>query len=1012
MQVLIPEHSLLQGISQQPKHLRKQGQVHDMLNMQPDVVRGLRRRNGTELVKCNTDWLSFHVVKPITMAGLELILAHNTVAGSLTLYSLRGAAVATSSLLDQQYLQGAPEDFDYTVYNESLIVLNRKQVIARRPLLSNQMHYLKLEREFMFRPIFGQRSLGRDAITRPTSFFFAKSSDTHLSWSATLVKDYVLCEEVGDEIRVAIKQCVYNITVQNGSGTETAETLIASSYRMRLGSLVIQKDDHDVFKEQDVYALYRQQRIVWEYISTLSHAMYQKPFVLELSNPLSPDKPIRHVLVSDWSDTVRGHDATMPINGERQLNSEERIRLTRGTIISAQGLVIALYESFRNMHGARLGVGAEQAQAQGQPQAGQGQSGQGQPAQPTPTPKPADDPEVSPNGRFAWVYFRRKFEESVKKKQAEQTQAAIKDQELADKQTLERLQQQFNNSPAIGTMNRLLEQTKTADIYTALYAQVVGNVFQVGANDSGADWFVVPSLYTNLSSNFGVASGSAYRPSLQAIEDLPIKLVAGLTVGIGNVNPEYYEYRQSTHTWEESTPYPQILSNMPLVLEFQLDPADYQEFQSNPTTTLGTSLSSPADPSARVFSTTELKRKDGYTMQAVGDTKSNPDPSFVDNVLNGVGVYQGRLVLLSSDGVFLSQTNAPRQFYRESVKDVQDTDPISLYNPSAAGIWRYAVEFNQDLYVFSRTVQGIIRGRQGLTNKNAALLFNSSSPCFEVQPIVQGTTLLYSAADNYLDISQMLVGAVADTASTPLSITQHVPNLGDVAAMYSQNSAGILVCIQKDSPDVLMQFSIKDGTQYLQNAWGKWNFMPSTHEAWKLIVLFPVFLSDCIYWYCKNDVYEVIILKQAYPAEETLPVDCLTDAKEPNLELAELDRIDAPKVYGRIFDSYVTLHSPTVRAGDDLLMQAEANARWVQAIVNTDSASEFTYEVQGVRHNAKYRVSSQQYMHQTYRTSRTVPLLIQGTPETTVKLQAMHAQYMTILGVANTVRTKQTIRQL
>lgn len=992
MQVLIPEHSLLQGISQQPKHLRKQGQVHDMLNMQPDVVRGLRRRNGTELVKCNTDWLSFHVVKPITMAGLELILAHNTVAGSLTLYSLRGVAIATSSLLDQQYLQGAPEDFDYTVYNEALIVLNRKQVIARRPLLSTQMHYLKLEREFMFRPIFGERSLGRDAITRPTSFFFAKSSDTHLSWSATLVKDYVLCEEVGDEIRVAIKQCVYNITVQNGSGTETAETLIASSYRMRLGSLVISKDDHDVFKEQDVYALYRQQRVVWEYIRTLSNAMYQQPFVLELHNPLEPEKLIRHVLVSDWSETVKGHDADMPINGERQLNSEERIRLTRGTIISAQGLVIALYESFRNMHERRLGVSVED------------------PSKPAP-PTPAPDSNVNHWGRNLSPFTRTLFRKQLMDKERENTQNAIKDQERANQQTLEKLQQQIQNSPAVSAMERLVEQTKTADIYTALYAQVVGNVFQVGANDSGADWFVVPSLYTNLSSNFGVASGSAYRPSLQAVEDLPIKLVAGITVGIGNINPEYYEYRQSTHTWEESTPYPQILSNMPLVLEFQLDPADYQEFQSNPTTTLGTSLSSPADPNARAFSTTELKRKDGYTIQAVGDTKSNPDPSFVDNVLNGVGVYQGRLVLLSSDGVFLSQTNAPRQFYRESVKDVQDTDPIGLYNPSAAGIWRYAVEFNQDLYVFSRTVQGIIRGRQGLTNKNAALLFNSSSPCFEVQPIVQGTTLLYSAADNYLDISQMLVGAVADTASTPLSITQHVPNLGDVAAMYSQNSAGILVCIQKDSPEVLMQFSIKDGTQYLQNAWGKWSFMQKD-SVWKLKVLFPVFLSDCIYWYCSNDVHEVVILKQAYPAEETLPVDCLTDTKEPNLELEELDRIAAPKAYGRIFDSYVTLHSPTVRAGDDLLMQAEANARWVQAIVNTDSASEFTYEVQGVRHNAKYRVSSQQYMYQTYRTSRTVPLLIQGTPETTVKLSADYAQYMTILGVAHTVRTKQTIRQL
>lgn len=1009
MQVLIPEHSLLQGISQQPKHLRKQGQVHDMLNMQPDVVRGLRRRNGTELVSTRVGWHSFDVVKPITMAGLELILAHNTQYGLLTLYSLRGAPIATSSTLDQSYLQGAREDFDYTVYNESLIVLNRKKVIERRPLLSNQMHYLNLEREGMFRPIAGSRSLGRDAITRPTSFFFAKSSDTHLSWSATLVKDYVLCEEVGDEIRVAIKQCVYNVTTQNGSGTETVETLIATSYRMRLGSLVIYKSDHDVFKQEDVYALYRQQRVVWEYVCALSHAMYQQPFVLELHNPLFPDKLVRHVLVSDWSDTIKGADATMPINGERQLNSDERIRLTRGTIISAQGLVIALYESFGNMHHQRLGVGAEN-QAAAQPEAGTGQ-----PA--TPVPKPAPNPEdsgLSPNGQFAWVYFRKRFHEGVEKQQAEQTQAAVKDQELANKQTVERLQQQFNNSPAVGTMNRLLEQTKTADIYTAMYAQVVGNTLQIGANDSGADWFVVPSLYTNLSANFGVASGSAYRPTLKAVEDLPPKLMAGITLGVGNVNPEYYEYRLSTSTWEESTPYPQILGNMPLVLEFQLDPEYYQELQSNPTTDLGLLQPKPTDPdtSAKVFKDTELKRKDGYTMQAVGDTKSNPDPAFVDNVLNGVGVYQGRLVLLSSDGVFMSQTNAPRQFYRESVKDVQDTDPISLYNPAAAGIWRYAVEFNQDLYVFSRTVQGIIRGRQGLTNKNAALLFNSSSPCFDVQPIVQGTTLLYSAADKYLDISQMLVGAVADTASTPLSITQHVPNLGDVAAMYSQNSAGILVCIQKDSYDVLMQFSIKDGTQYLQNAWGKWNFMSSTHEAWKLKVLFPVFLSDCIYWYCENDVHEVIILKQAYPAEETLPADCLSAKLEPNLDLSELDVAPTDKPYARLFQSYVTLHSPTVKAGDDILLQAEANARWVQAILNTDSASEFTYTVEGVRHNAKYRVSSQQYMHQTYRTSRTVPLLIQGTPETTVKLQAVHAQYMTILGVANTVRTKQTIRQL
>lgn len=977
MQVLIPEHSLLQGISQQPKHLRKQGQVHDMLNMQPDVVRGLRRRNGTELVSTRNGWSSSNVLKPITMAGLELILAHNTTLGEISLYSLRGALVAVSTEIDKEYLRGVREDFDYTVYNESLVVLNRKKIVERRPLLSNQLHYLNLEREFMPRPIAGTRNLGKDAIARPTSFFFAKSSDTHLSWSATIIKDYVLCEEVDDAIHVALKQCMYNFTIQNGSGTETADTLIASNYRMRLGSLVIFKDDHDVFSKQDVYSLYRQQRVVWEYIRALSHVMYQQPLVLELRNPLDSEKYVKNLVVSPWSDTVKGQNTSMPTGGEMQINSEEFVRLTRGTIISAQGLVLALYESFKNTQEDNFTSKIDGAFKR----------------QPI-------------NQQLLLSVFRNMVFDASSADARRKQNATLKDGRLAETRMWERLEEEIPKSPATATLLRLIEQTKAVNLHTAMYSQVVGNSLQVGANDSGAAWFIVPSIYTNLSHTFGVSSGSAYRPSLKAVEDLPPKLMAGITLGVGNVNPEYYEYRVSTSTWEESTPYPQILSNMPLVLEFQLDPEDYQELQSNPMTDLG------IDASEKQLSSSRLKRKDGYAIQSVGDAKSNPDPSFVDNVLNGIGVYQGRLVLLSSDGVFLSQTNAPQQFYRESVKDVQDTDPISLYNPSAAGIWRYAVEFNQDLYVFSRTVQGIIRGRQGLTNKNAALLFNSSSPCYDVQPIVQGTTLLYSAADKYLDISQMLVGAVADTASTPLSITQHVPNLGNVAAMYSQNSAGILIGIQKDSNDVLMQFSIKDGTQYLQNAWGKWNFMSNNPIAQALKVLFPVFLSDYIYWYCEDTDYNMLILKQAYPAAETLPVDCLSAKQVPNLDLEVIDVAPSDKPYGRLFESYATLHSPTVKAGEDLLMQAEAGARWVQAIINTDSASEFTYEVHGVRHNAKYRVSSQQYMRHQYRTSRTVPLLVQGTPETTVTLSAEYAQYMTILGVANTVRTKQTIRQL
>lgn len=47
--------SLAQGISRQPPHLRRDGQVEALLNFQPSIVDGLRRREGTELVAAITD---------------------------------------------------------------------------------------------------------------------------------------------------------------------------------------------------------------------------------------------------------------------------------------------------------------------------------------------------------------------------------------------------------------------------------------------------------------------------------------------------------------------------------------------------------------------------------------------------------------------------------------------------------------------------------------------------------------------------------------------------------------------------------------------------------------------------------------------------------------------------------------------------------------------------------------------------------------------------------------------
>jgi len=118
--------SMLQGVSQQPAHIRNDGQVTEQINMASDVVRGLTSRPGSDLVAYNTALSTDLAFRNVVMQGNRFQVGTKT--GVLEV--LDDVGVKRSVTLDagvSTYLGPAMEVY---VYDDVAYLLNRDKVVA------------------------------------------------------------------------------------------------------------------------------------------------------------------------------------------------------------------------------------------------------------------------------------------------------------------------------------------------------------------------------------------------------------------------------------------------------------------------------------------------------------------------------------------------------------------------------------------------------------------------------------------------------------------------------------------------------------------------------------------------------------------------------------------------------------------------------------------------------------------------------------------------------------------
>lgn len=327
------------------------------------------------------------------------------------------------------------------------------------------------------------------------------------------------------------------------------------------------------------------------------------------------------------------------------------------------------------------------------------------------------------------------------------------------------------------------------------------------------------TINTSSGSSYVVASKDLYVPQASLLPAQLPSSADGLICRVGALElPQYYKYVHASTAWLESGAYgsPTSIIDIPLSLFWN--------------------------------GTTWSMASTAFEGRVSGDSKSNPDPAFIEYGVTGISTCQGRLVILAGPQVCMSSTDNPRRFYRSTITSIVDSDTIgigSAMNNSAA--YRHAIPFQKDLVLFSEAYQALVpTGNTALTPRTATVLPTSGHEVDTTcTPIVIGRTVMYSSprSETFFGVMEMAPSPYTDSQYVSQDATPHLPKYMGGRCRFSVASsiAGMaLFAPSGDTQSLIVYEYMWDGDNKVQQAWHTWTFpypIASVHFAFDKVVL-------------------------------------------------------------------------------------------------------------------------------------------------------------------------------
>lgn len=211
-----------------------------------------------------------------------------------------------------------------------------------------------------------------------------------------------------------------------------------------------------------------------------------------------------------------------------------------------------------------------------------------------------------------------------------------------------------------------------------------------------------------------------------------------------------------------------------------------------------------------------------------GDDKTSPHPSFVDFKMNDIFFYRNRLGFISDENVVFSRSGDFFNFYRETVTDVLDTDPIDVaVSHVKVSILNHAIPFNESLLLFSDQTQFIIGGNELLTPRTVAI---NQTTEFETnnkaRPVGAGRYVYFVAPKGDFSTVREYYTDGDTEGNDANDVTSHVPKYikGDVFKLAASTNENAMIALSGTDRNVayVYQWYHDDGGGKVQSSWHKW----------------------------------------------------------------------------------------------------------------------------------------------------------------------------------------------
>lgn len=223
-----------------------------------------------------------------------------------------------------------------------------------------------------------------------------------------------------------------------------------------------------------------------------------------------------------------------------------------------------------------------------------------------------------------------------------------------------------------------------------------------------------------------------------------------------------------------------------------------------------------------------------------GDDNSNPEFAWITQGISGIFGYQGRLGILSGSRVALSASGKPNVWFRTTVTELLDSDPIEVATSSqSAATYTQAIQYRKDVLLFSSQHQAYMPGaNRVLTPRNATVQgIDQYGATSRVAPQVVGPTLMFcrDLPGDFTGIMEINPATQVEGEYQIFDSTPHLPRYFKGKARFFRASANAPMAVLGTDSDLTELYVYEyafDGQERMQAAWHRWVFRHTIVDAY------------------------------------------------------------------------------------------------------------------------------------------------------------------------------------